>query len=181
MCSSEKNTRLSKCAILCVKQVKHHLVAKVCSSISEWSNDRTWMHSCKHSEGSYSHNSSFAGHCCFSENLILYLMIYGTSAFPCCKGTISHITLFVKHCVNPNIMHLFHAPPYISSIQNYLKKKKVIQLKFSFHSSVSLFCSYLSDSYEWITRYVWRCQDEDWEDTDKRFRSNTCSIYSDTI
>lgn len=99
------------------------------------------MHSCKHSEGSYSHNSSFAGHCCFSENLILYLMIYGTSAFPCCKGTISHITLFVKHCVNPNIMHLFHAPPYISSIQNYLKKKKKKLSNLNSHFIALCLCS----------------------------------------
>lgn len=74
--------------------------------------------------GSYSRNSSFAGNCCFSENLVLYLMIYVTSAFNCCKGTGSHITLFVKRSVNPNFMHLFHAPPYRSSIQNYLKTNK---------------------------------------------------------
>lgn len=35
-------------------------------------------------------------------------------------------------------MHLFHAPPYLSSIRNYLKKKKKSQLKFPFHSCVSV-------------------------------------------
>ena len=116
MCKSEKDVTLRRCVIHCVKQMKHHTVAEVCSSVSEWFKDRTWMHGGEHTVGSYGHNSSFAGYCYLPEKLALCLVTYVISAFHCCKGIVSHIALFVKHTVNPNFMHLFHAAPYLSSI-----------------------------------------------------------------
>lgn len=56
------------------------------------------MHGCEHTVGSYSHNSSFAGYCYLLEKLALCLVIYILSALHCFKGTVSHVSLFVKQC-----------------------------------------------------------------------------------
>lgn len=95
------------------------------------------MHACEHTVGSYGHNSSFTGYWYLPEKLALCLVTYTIPAFHCCKGTVPHIAVFVKHSINPNFMHLFHAPPYLSSIWNYLKKSSSLNA----HLTALCFCS----------------------------------------